>query len=276
MIMSHDSRELLKECLSRIKATTDIPYEVVIVDDASNPPYTKDEFDATIIHLPKRSNCCTLRNIGMEMSRTEYVFWLDNDTMVEKGWYKPLIDKMDSDPKIGLVGQPKDSRLIRNPFLPLTQEDCMTEYEFAYDYNHLTGECDFITSYCILVRKSAFRPTHCYHMPTPVLDPDLGACIKVNGYKVVVSDSDIPVNHLGSSTGRPNGRNYLYYLSRHFTEWFRFWEPHASKIFELYRGIPVQYDHDANEPARSLSKGQHGDLDKDFEVIPDQYKYIEP
>lgn len=280
MIMSHGSHELLQECVSRIKAYTPIDYELIIVDDASDEPYKKEDFkgieNLTIVRMPKRSNCCNLRNVGMEMAKTDLVFWLDNDTMVNENWYCALLEKMRSDKKIGLVGQPKDSRLIRKPFLPLTQRDCMIEYQFAYDYNHVNGECDFITSYCVLVKRQAYRPAYCYNMPTPCLDPELGAIVKVNGYKVVVTDKDIPVNHRGSATGRPFGRNYLFYLSRNFTRWWNFWEPHASKIFELYRGIPEQHNHNQNESTRSSSVNQHGDRDKDFDNIPEQYEYIEP
>lgn len=271
-IMSHDSHELLAECIKRIKLYTPFEYDLIISDDASDPPYKIE--GATIIRLPRRSNCCALRNVGMDMAKTEWVFWLDNDTMVEEGWYVPLLDKI-KDPKVGLIGSPKDARLIRNPFLPLTQRDCMCEMEFAYDYNHINGECDFITSYCVLIRKAAYRPTYCYNMPTPCLDPELGAMIKANGYKVVVADTNSKVNHLGSGTARPGGRNYLYYLSRNFTRWFNYWSPHANKIFELYKGVSVDYDHNAQEPRRAESLGVHGDLDKDFVDIPPEYVYTE-
>jgi hypothetical protein len=112
-------------------------------------------------------------------------------------------------------------------------------------------------------------------MPTPVLDPDLGAMVKSNGYKVVVTDSNCNVTHRGSSTARPGGRNYLYYLTRNFTRWWNFWEPQAAKVFELYSGKPVQYRHDEMEISRSSSQGTHGDLDKDFDVIPPEYEYKE-
>jgi GT2 family glycosyltransferase len=262
MIMSHDNHALLQECVNRLQKYTPFPFEIIIIDDLSNPPY--DAKGATVIRMPKRSNCCNLRNVGMEMATTDYVFWVDNDTMVGENWYKPMIDKVESDPLIGLTGQPKDSRLIRNPFLPLNQSDCMIEYEFAYDFNHKNGECDFITSYCVLVKRSAYRPTFCYDMPTPCLDPELGAVVKVNGYKVAVTDEPINVYHIGSNTPRPGGREYLNHLAENFTRWYKFWEPHASKIFELYKGIPVEYEQDAFEPGRNNSRNTHGDLDKDI------------
>ncbi len=262
MIMSHGKHAMLRECLDNIKKYTPFEYDLVIVDDASEPAYEPFALDgATIVRMPKRSDCCNLRNVGMAMSQGEFVFWVDNDSMVGEGWYKPLIDAMKDD--VGLTGQIKDSRLIRKPFLPLTQSDCMIEYEFAYDYNHLTGECDFITSYCVLVRKSAYRPTHCYDMPTPCLDPELGAVVKSSGFKVKVCEN-INVHHLGSGTPRPNGREYLYHLSENFTKWWKFWEPKAHEVFELYKpNNPVEYTHDANEGNRAASRGQHGDLDLD-------------
>jgi len=272
-IMSHNNHELLNTCIQRIKAYTNIPYDLVITDDASEPAYNIE--GATIVRMPKQSNCCNLRNVGMEMAKADWVFWLDNDTMVNQGWYEPFIDCID-DETVGMVGSPKDSRLIRKPFLPLTQAECMTEMQFAMDFNHYNHEADFITSYCILVRKKAFRPTYCYNMPTPVLDPELGAMIKVQGYKVIVSGKDAAVNHGGTSTARPGGLNYHYFLSRNFTRWWNFWEPHKEKVFELYRGIPVEYDHNRYEPARTGARSNPDMRDVDFDVIPNEYHYEEP
>ena len=259
MIMSNNNHNMLAECLRRVKLYTPIPHEVVVVDDASEPAYQIE--GATVVRMPKRSNCCNLRNVGMEMSKTDYVFWLDNDCFVGPGWYQPLVDVVESDPMVGLTGQPKDSRLIRNPFFPINQADCMIEYQFAYDYDHNTSLCDFITSYCILVKKEAWRPTYCYGMPTPVLDPDLGANIKVNGYKVKVASTNLPVEHMGTGTPRPEGYGYHYHLAENFARWFRFWKPHAPKVFELYSGREIAYSHDANESGRAGSKGHHGDKD---------------
>lgn len=275
MIMSNENRELLKECISRVRSTSPKEWEIIVVDDASNPPYTKEEIGLsptdTIVYMPKRSNCCNLRNVGMEMAKTDGVFWLDNDTMVSEGWWQPMVEKFKDD--VGCVGQPKDSRLIRKPFFPLTQAQCMVEDQFSLDYNHLTGECDFITSYCILVRRKAYRPAYCFGMPTPMLDPDTGANIKINGYKIVVTDKDLPISHMGSQTPRVGGTNYHFYLSRNFTKWFKFWEPNAHIVFDLYKGIPVEYSHNANEPGRTGRRANTDARDLDFDEIPAEYQY---
>lgn len=260
MIMSHNAHDMLYECIARLRKFTPFDFDLIIVDDASDTAY--DIEDATIVRMPRRAGCCNLRNVGMEMAETDYVFWVDNDSFVGPEWTTQMIKVVENDPMVGLTGQPKDARLIRKPYLPLTQADCMIEYQFAYDFNHANGECDFITSYCVLVKKEAYRPAYSYGMPTPTLDPDLGAGVRVNGYKVKVTPNDIPVQHLGSATERPKGRGYLYDLKKNFTRWWEFWEPHKERIFELYiPGNEVIYQHDANEPMRSASRGQHGDLD---------------
>lgn len=256
MIMSNNKPEMLAECIANLKKYTPFEYDLVIVDDASEPAYEIP--DATVVRMPLRSDCCNLRNVGMAMAQGEFVFWVDNDCMVGEGWYTNLIEGMKDD--VGLVGQKMDARLIRKPFLPLTQSDCMIEAEFAYDYNHANDECDFITSYCVLVRKEAYRPTHCYKMPTPCLDPELGAMVKSSGYKVKVVDN-INVNHLGSATPRPFGKDYLYHLAENFTKWWHVWEPHSLRIFEIYKGGCI-WEHNANEPNREMSRNQHGDYDK--------------
>jgi len=232
MIMSNNKEDLLAQSLSLIKRYTPFPYELIIVDDSSDIPYKID--GATIVRMPRRSNCCNLRNVGMEMAKTDWVFWLDNDTFVGENWYRPLLDMIEKYPKLGLTGQAKDGQLIRKPFLPITKEESMREAQFINEFKE-EGLCDFITSYCVLVKKEAYRPCYCYNMPTPALDPELGAGVKINGFEVRVVSENINIQHLGSQTPRPGGNNYQNYLIENFTRWFNFWEPHANKIFELYK-----------------------------------------
>lgn len=227
MIMSHDNHALLEECITRIKLYTNFVYELIIVDDASEPAYNRK--DAVIVRMPRQSNCCNLRNVGMEMARGDLVFWLDNDTMVAPGWAEPLLKVMD-DKKIGLTGQAQDGMRVRKPFLPLTHEECMHEAQFI----PYVGACDYIVTYCVLMRKEAYRPTYCYGMPTPVLDPDTGAGIKMNGYRVHTASQNINIAHLGSQTPRPGGIGYQQHLVENFTRWYTFWEPHAHRVFCNY------------------------------------------
>ena len=277
MIMSRNLSEMLQECVDKICTNTPLDFEFVIVDDASDEDYTKLNYHGKVVthvRMPKQSNCCNLRNVGMEMSKSKWVFWLDNDRFVGEGWYKTYLELVGDD-TVGCIGQPKDARLMRKPFLPITQAEAMVEFQFAMDHNHANGEADFITSYCILVRKEAWRPTYCYGMPTPVLDPDLGANIKIQGYRVVVTSGNVNVFHKGSQTPRPGGLNYHHHLSRAFTKWWKFWEPHASTVFELYRGIPVEHSHNANEPGRNGTRGEHDTRDVDYEEIPSELQYHE-
>ena len=83
MIMSHNNHDDLGRCLAYLRTYTPFEYEVVVVDDASDEPYKIE--GATVVRMPRRSNCCNLRNVGMEMSKTDYVFWLDNDCFVQPG-----------------------------------------------------------------------------------------------------------------------------------------------------------------------------------------------
>src|SRR5258706_2381803 len=89
MIMSHDNYALLEECIKLIRAHTPFPFELIIIDDASEPPYSIP--DVIMLRMPKRSNCCNLRNTGMEMATSDYVFLLDNVTISSTDCYMPVI-----------------------------------------------------------------------------------------------------------------------------------------------------------------------------------------
>ena len=58
-------------------------------------------------------------NLGIQAAASEYVALVNNDTMVEPGWLRELVEVAESDPRIGLVGS---KLLFLTPFLDLGLE----------------------------------------------------------------------------------------------------------------------------------------------------------
>lgn len=104
----YNELQMTKNCLESIIRNTAGDYEVIIVDDGSDPDVAKelDKYEDIfkIIHNENQmhhSYCC---NRGFEASRGEYIIFLNNDTLVTQGWNLKLYNAFISCPAASCVG----------------------------------------------------------------------------------------------------------------------------------------------------------------------------
>ncbi len=96
--------------LEMIKSLKQISYpsiEIIIVDNASpdgNPDIVKEKYpDIIYIKSNKNLGFAGGNNLGFEVAKGKYILMLNNDTEVDAGFLEPLVEKMENDPKIGIV-----------------------------------------------------------------------------------------------------------------------------------------------------------------------------
>ena len=93
--------------LSILEHTKDVPYEVIIADDVSTDA-TKELFRyvENVTVCRNQTNQGFLRNCNnaAKSARGKYVMFLNNDTQVTPGWLSSLVDLIESDDTIGMVG----------------------------------------------------------------------------------------------------------------------------------------------------------------------------
>jgi len=102
---------LLEECLEAL-VQTDYPNLEIIVVDCQTPlieKWVKERFSTVkVIHFKEDIGSSASHNVGAVKadSESEYIAFLDNDTLVEPNWLKESIKLLETDQKIGIV-QPK-------------------------------------------------------------------------------------------------------------------------------------------------------------------------
>jgi hypothetical protein len=111
--------ELLKRCINTIYTQTRTPFEIIIVDNNSTDG--TDKMLEEEMNLPRGKNITLLRmptnlgfqkavNIGISRSKGKYVLIFNDDAWVNgpeadgRCWLKVLIDELNSEPKLGIVG----------------------------------------------------------------------------------------------------------------------------------------------------------------------------
>lgn len=95
-------------CLRAVlRNTSDVSYEVIVADDhssdqtrdllkyVSNVKYVVNDRENGFVN-----NC----NKGASLARGRYIYFLNNDTEVQPGYLKPLVDLIEGDTSIGITG----------------------------------------------------------------------------------------------------------------------------------------------------------------------------
>jgi GT2 family glycosyltransferase len=109
IILNHNGREHIENCLDSITSLTDTPYELIVIDNGSKDgsvEYLREvDIDCmTLIENPVNLGCPPARAQAMSLARGEYLLFLDNDTIVTGGWLRRMIEHCEDNPGIGIIG----------------------------------------------------------------------------------------------------------------------------------------------------------------------------
>jgi len=98
-------------------------YRVVVVDNASTDgsvEVLRERFPQVhVVEAGSNLGFAGGCNLGIRTTRSDYVALVNNDTVIEPDWLRPLVEVAESDPRVGLVGS---KMLFLTPFLDLGLE----------------------------------------------------------------------------------------------------------------------------------------------------------
>lgn len=113
IILNWNGREFLKNCLNSIKKNVSFKnYKVIVVDNGSkdgSQKMIKLKFKGvSLIENKGNRGFSGANNQGIKYAlkryKPKYVYLLNNDTLVERGWLEEVIKCAESDSNIGIVG----------------------------------------------------------------------------------------------------------------------------------------------------------------------------
>jgi glycosyltransferase involved in cell wall biosynthesis len=196
VVLTHNRREALAACLSKISENTmDVRYEVIVVDNGSSDGSAAlaQSRGLFTFALPTNEGVCA-RNHALRDARGNFILQVDDDVLVGPGWAKALLAPF-SDPKVGAVGQEgffiNWAGLMAGPW---------TAPNFLHDLRPSPGEyCDLVMGYCwawrnIIGHRESETP-HLWHQEPVFLyderfnphwheETDLQLQIKAAGYRI--------------------------------------------------------------------------------------------
>lgn len=214
IIPVHNKFDYTKRCIySILKHSGTVTYEVIVADDASSDEtlhiqelIKNTRINRNVPGLGFLKNC----NAAAKLAKGEFVLLLNNDTVVQPGWLQPLVDLMNKDASIGMVG----SKLVYpEGFLQEAGGIVWSDasgwnygrmgFPDAPEYNYVK-EVDYISGASIMLRTVLWNKLGGFderYTPAYYEDSDLAFQIREQGLKVVYQPLSVVVHFEGISHG---------------------------------------------------------------------------
>ncbi len=104
VILTYDGLELVDECLSSLLKQSVKPAKIIVVDNGSKDgtlEFINDKYPIVeLVHLPVNVGIPAAFNKGLSRCDSEYVAWLNNDTILERDWLCHIYEVISSDAAI--------------------------------------------------------------------------------------------------------------------------------------------------------------------------------
>lgn len=210
IIPTYNQLDVLEQCIDSIRAHTEVPYEIIIVDNAST--------DGTSAFLNKNAGQFRFYihekirgfagavNTGLMMAKGTSICILNPDTLVTSNWLMNMLACLNSDLEIGMVG-PVTNVLDEEQKLADTDKQMEnlhhSESTIPVSDPSKWNSIDHLASNCILFRRSLFEETgyfdegygHVYYEVE-----DYNVRIRLGGRKLVVAQDTCIYQVVSSGT----------------------------------------------------------------------------
>lgn len=229
LIILYNKAELTFECLHSIWHHADVPYEIILIDNASS-----DETNAFINRVRNVTYHRNETNIGfpaavnqgVRMARGEWVLLLNNDAEITRYMLSHLIRTGEEIPYCGAVGGKlvyPDGRLQEAGSVIWNDGSCLGygrgDHPDKPEYNFVR-EVPYVSGACLLIKKQVFMDAGLLDEKySPAYYDDTDLCMKIRelGYKVIYQPKAVLIHHeFGSSSSEQATQ-----LQERNRQWFR-------------------------------------------------------
>ena len=226
ILLNHNGLQLTRDCLRSLLAIDYPDYRVFVIDNGSardeSVPLTAEFGDSIDIRRNQEAlGFCVGNNQGMRLALEQgfdYLLLLNNDTRVERSFLTELVQLMESDPRIGVVG-PKVLDFNQPPGVDTVGGDLnlwiARHVHFRRPYPEVRTGLTFINGCAFLLRRQAVEQVG-------LLDEDYYAyweegdyCLRLRraGWRIACDPRSV-IYHKGGQTNRYLSNLYIYYMVR--------------------------------------------------------------
>jgi len=235
-----------KICLDSIVRYTDVPYEIIVVDNGSEEPlyqYIKKWRDRNpkiairYLCLNENKGFAGGCNEGTRAASGDYLVFLNNDTLVTPGWLKGLLKPLALDNTIGIAGPMSNYVNGRQKI-----NDCPINFKSPkdIDFGRLAAyglnisnqnqnsylSTEVIMGLCLAIKKELFDAIGGFDerfYPGNFEDNDLSMRIHMMGLKRLIC-RNVFIYHFGNKTFTPYTMNYYEAYKKNFVRFKEKWK----------------------------------------------------
>jgi GT2 family glycosyltransferase len=232
LVLSHNVKDLLLDCLTALHQATDVPFEVIVVDNNSkdgSAAAVEESFPhATVHRLRRDSGFGRAHNAGLEHARGRFVLLLSPEVMLGAGCVGALADFLLVRPDVGAVSprlvrpggrlDEESRRAFPTPsvaiyrLLGLSRLFPHSKRFGRHNFGHLPAdrphEIDAGSSACLMIRRSAIEKVGKFDPAYFMYGEDLDFCyrLKQGGWKVFYVPSADAQRHTGAPSRQESAR----------------------------------------------------------------------
>jgi GT2 family glycosyltransferase len=235
LVVTYGNCQLTRLCLCSLqRAAGSLPFEIILVDNHSlddTPAYLDAVVERGLLPLrvvKNRDNrgFAAANNQAAAMARGDVLVFLNNDTVVRPGWLERLVETLDRDATVGLVGPMTNScgneAQLGTPYADL---DAMERFAAAHCEKNAgaTSEPPMLTLFCAAMKKTLFDRIGGLDVgygKGMFEDDDLAMAVRAQGRRLRLLH-DVFVHHYGGAAfSRLPPREYLrlFYMNRRYFE----------------------------------------------------------
>ena len=169
VVVTHGGRPLTELCLASLDRRTDWPrVELVFVDNGSADG-TREFLEAEaarrgggfrLLAFPDNRGFAPAANAGAAAATGDFLCFLNNDTVVTRGWLSALLRHLERDPSLGLVG-PSTNEIANAAKVPVGYRDPEGLERWARAFTRENAgrsePIPMLAFFCVLTRRGVFE-----------------------------------------------------------------------------------------------------------------------
>ena len=214
IIVTYNNLDLTMNCLDSIFRKTAHPnYEIIIIDNNSQDgtrdylnDLTKNHSNISVLLNDQNSGFAKANNQGIEKARGEYLIFLNNDTIVTRGWITNLVKHLDKNPNLGMVC-PVTNSIGNEAKINVNYRNLEQMEEFANSYtrdhfNQLYEDINVLALFCVAIKREVIERIGCLDESFGLgmfEDDDYSYRLKEEGYKIACAE-DVFIHHYGGAS----------------------------------------------------------------------------
>lgn len=164
VVLSFNAPDASQRCIQSILRHTDVPHELIIVDNASDADtlqwLDEQEMHAKIIRNTSNMGYAQGNNIGAEASTSEILVFLNNDVVVTPRWASNLLTIFREHEEVAAVGPRSNHAKGIQGGVSLDRYDDESIERFGREFNFPDPRrrymVDDLSGYALALRRSAF------------------------------------------------------------------------------------------------------------------------